>query len=136
MTALAPIQFGTEVLQEDIFGRPTETLSRCQFENAQLPYIIVLVVINLGCLLIAIFQAYQARHLSTEFGESKYLFLSFVLSLLVVLIGVPVLILARDNNTSAAVFIAGAMIVTITVSILLFMFLPKVTYLRRHGVSY
>jgi uncharacterized membrane protein len=133
MTALAPIQFETKVVSEDIFERPTETLSQCAFGKDQLPYIAVLIIINFGCLLVAILQAYQARHLSTEFGESQYLFLSFVLSLLTVLIGVPILILARDNNTSATTFIGSAMIFVTCVSVLTFMYVPKIRYLKQNG---
>lgn len=132
MTALAHVQYETEVLAIDIFDRPSETFSRCSLDDGQAPYIAVLIIVNAACLLYAIFQAYQARHLSTEFGESKYVFKALTSTLLVGLIGVPVLLLARDN-TNASTFVSSAIIFVACTSILLFIFVPKIQYLKKEG---
>jgi len=83
-------------------------------------------------MLYAIFQSYKARHLTTEFGESKYVFRALQISLLVILIGTPVLKLAQDN-TNASVFLNAVMLFVLCTSILLTIFVPKIQYLKQEG---
>jgi hypothetical protein len=132
MTALVPIQYESEVVSVDRFDRPSEILSRCSFDDGQIPYIASLIAVNVGCLLFAIFQAYQARHLSTEFGESSYVFKALLITFLVGLVGVPVLLLARDN-TNASTFVASAILFVTGTSILLVIYVPKISHLRKNG---
>lgn len=129
MTALAPIDYVTVVQGYDAFTRPDDLFSRCSFEDEQLPYIIALAVINGGCLLYAIFQAYEARNLAVEFSESIYIFQALTLILFVFSIGVPVMMLARDNANSHT-FVACAIIFVMCCSILSVMFVPKMQYVR------
>jgi hypothetical protein len=126
MTGLSPIQFELTVGAVDIHDRTTEIVGSCALKEA-VGYIIALVVVNTGALCFALFQAWQARNLSTEFAESSFIFkaLSAVLSLMFV--GVPVLIIASDNS-DAKLFVSSAIIFAFAISILLLMFVPKIRY--------
>lgn len=130
MTILAPIDYVTTPESFDRFARPDEFFSRCSFEDEQLPYIIALAVLNGGCLLYAIFQAYEARNLSVEFSESLYIFQALMLILLVSLIGIPVMLLARDDANSYT-FLACAIIFVVCCSIMIVIFVPKIQYLKK-----
>ena len=127
MTVLAPIQFETEVTAKDVFGRVIETMSQCSYSDGQAPYVIVLAVINLACLAFASYQAFQARHLSTEYGERQYVFAALMVILLVCLVGIPVLLLAREN-ADASTFVSCMVIFIACCSILSVMFVPKMRY--------
>jgi hypothetical protein len=71
MTALDPIPYAIIVLSEDSFGRPTRSYGHCEYNSSARAYLITLAVINFGTLLLALYQAWDARSLSTEFAESK-----------------------------------------------------------------
>ena len=85
--------------------------------------------INLGLLLYAVFMAYRARNIATELQESNYIFTAMALILLVSFIGVPVIIIAREN-VSAFYFVSAGLIFVVCQAILLLIFVPKVKALR------
>lgn len=130
MTFLAPLDYVTIDEGLDSFGRPNEFSSRCNFEDDQLPYLITLGVLNGGCLLFALFQAYESRNLSVEFSESLYVFQALMLIMLSSLIGIPLLLLARDDANSYT-FLACSIIFVICSSILSVIFVPKIQYLQK-----
>ena len=130
MTIVAPIRYESTVDGLDPFGRPDEVIYRCVVDSEQLPFVIALVAINAGCLLFAIFQAYEARNLSVEFSESTYIFQALILILLVALIGGPVILLARDDANSQT-FLMCAIIFVTCCSILLLIFVPKMRFLKK-----
>lgn len=130
MTVLVPIQYETKAVSWDAFERPSETRSECDIGGGQAPYLAVVAAVNVGCLMFAIFQAYKARHLTTEFGESKYVFKALQSTLLVGMVGVPVLLLANDN-TNASTFVASSLLFVTCTSILLFIFVPKIRFLKK-----
>jgi hypothetical protein len=78
----------------------------------------------------ALFQAWLARSLSTEFQESKYIFRAITLIVLVIFIAVPVIFLARETR-DACIFLGCAMIFVICMGILWLLFLPKMTFKQR-----
>lgn len=132
MTTLAPIHFVTEVERYDEYGRAEETISQCGYNEGQAPYLATLAIINTACLLFAIFQAWQARHLSTEFGESRHVFIALLSTLLVALVGIPVILLARENK-NASTFVTSAIIFVACASVQLTMFLPKLRHIQENG---
>jgi hypothetical protein len=129
MTALAPAYWEIVVDLEDAFGRPSVTYGQCSSEN-QTVYLVILTAINFSALCFAVFQAYQARYLSTEFAESQYICMALLVILLAHFVGGPVLLLARDN-ANAFVFVGSAIIFVSCCSILLLIFLPKRQYLKK-----
>jgi hypothetical protein len=129
MTALATAYWEIVVDLEDDFGRPSVTYGQCSSENRTV-YLSILGAINFSALCFAVFQAYQARHLSTEFAESQYIFMALLVILLALFVGGPELLLARDN-INTFVFVASAIIFVSCCSILLLIFLPKRQYLKK-----
>lgn len=99
MSAIDPIQFNIHLKAEDIYGRPSETLGQCVFED-QKWYLLVLLIINVGIIFLAGMQAWQARNISTEYAESKHIFRALMITLLILFIGLPVLVIAYDNPNS------------------------------------
>lgn len=89
-----------------------------------------LCLLNFAILLLALWEAWQARHLSTEFAESQYIFLALVCMFLVACVGAPVLVIAYDN-VDASLFVSSAMIFLSACAILFLIFMPKIQYERQ-----
>jgi hypothetical protein len=129
MTAVDPPIYTIEVTSVDEFGQPKQTYGHCDFPD-MIWAILTLVVSNLTIILLATCEAWQARNLSTEFAESQYIFQALTSMALVVSIGAPVLVLARDNPT-ASHFVSSGMIFISTGAILSLIFVPKIRYERQ-----
>jgi cell division protein FtsB len=127
-TTLNKTTWEREVVAEDEFGRPSETHGFCSFDGA-LPYAIVIAIVDLGALSYAVYEAYVARDISTEFAESEYIFKAMSSILLVSVIAIPVAIIAKDDPI-AYVFVVGGIICVICMSLLTLIFVPKVRFNR------
>jgi hypothetical protein len=79
---------------------------------------------------LAIFQAWKARNLSTEFAESKYIANALFISLIASVLTAPILIVVKDQPDAAA-FISTALIFVLTSSTLGSIFIPKIIYHRK-----
>ena len=123
-TVIDPLQRNTIVVSVDRIDRDLETFGVCGSDHGYI-FLGVLCLINLGSLIVATIQAYQARNMSTELHESSYIFIAMALILLVSFIGVPVLFIARDN-TQAYYFVTAGLVFVVCSSILLLIFVPKV----------
>ncbi len=123
MTVLSPPVYEFKVEELDEFGRESRIEGRCSWTDAT-GYIVALTVINLLILVMAGWESYKARNLSTEFSESQYLFRALVSTLTVAFVGIPLVLLTEDNPTALA-FASSAIVFVSSTSILLFIFLPK-----------
>ncbi len=123
-TALSPLVW----VREDI--SLVESVGQCSSDGA-LPYVVVLTVLDLGCMMFALYQAYQARKISLEFAESSYIAAALGFILLVCFIGIPSFLLT--NKPQAQFFVMASIDFVICVSLLLFIFVPKEQYRRRKG---
>jgi len=76
---------------------------------------------------LALFQAWRARHLSTEFAESKYIAIALLISVSVGLFSMPVLALSQGNpNIDTFVnTIINSVLAGVT---LCFIFVPKIMF--------
>jgi hypothetical protein len=128
MSALSPTEYELIVESQDEFGRPEEIRGQCQFRES-LPYVTSVCLMNFGALLLTVGQAFKARNLSTEFAESAQIFRALTAITLVLFVGGPVLLLARDN-ADTFVFVASAIIFVTCCSILLLLFIPKIHFLK------
>ena len=81
----------------------------------------------------ALYEAYQARKVSLQFAESSYIAVAIAAILLVSFIGIPVMVIARDQPR-ATFFVLSSLIFVICTSLLLFIFIPKEKF-RRAGNS-
>lgn len=123
MTLVAPPQY-EKLYQYDEFGRVIHIEGRCNYEDAQ-PYMIALTVLSFLTLVLAGWESFKARKLSTEFSESRYVFRALVATLTVTFTGVPLLFLT-DDNPNALAFALSSIIFVASTSILLFIFVPKI----------
>ena len=159
MSKHQPIQYITveDTYSQDPFGRPQKTVAMCAFPAKA--YSTVLAILNLGMLGVALFQAWRgkvsptavsfsrtvstayfmfsptcpllvARHLATEFQESKYVLEAVKATVLVCFIGLPVLIMA-EQNPDIYVFVLNAIAFAVAIIVLLLLFLPKIMYERK-----
>ncbi len=129
MTVLSPPVYEIKVEELDEFGRVSRIEGRCNWKDAT-GYMVALAVINLLILVMAGWESYKARNLSTEFSESQYLFRALVSTLSVSFMGIP-LVLLTEGNPNALAFVSATIIFVSSTSILLFIFLPKMKHLRQ-----
>mmetsp|Transcript_51672 Transcript_51672/g.155096 ORF Transcript_51672/g.155096 Transcript_51672/m.155096 type:complete len:399 (+) Transcript_51672:2301-3497(+) len=87
------------------------------------------VTFNLVALILANFQAYQARDISDEFSESKYIGMAMLGILQTVFFSFPVVFLVK-NEPSARYFVYSSIIFVISMSLLLLIFVKKVKLLH------
>mmetsp|Transcript_46585 Transcript_46585/g.141108 ORF Transcript_46585/g.141108 Transcript_46585/m.141108 type:complete len:1062 (-) Transcript_46585:222-3407(-) len=113
---------------EDQFGRTTETYATCTSEKS-LPFVIVIIVVNLGALLLANFQAYKARDIQTEYQESRYVAISMASILQAWCMGIPIMIVVKEAPQAKFFVEAGIIFVTCT-AVLLLIFTPKLLAVR------
>jgi len=127
-TVVAPLEWTVDVEETDIFDRPTEVLGGCSSDKV-LPFLIPIVLLNAGVMVYAIYQAYAARRVSTEYSEPEFIFKAMLSIMLVCFIGVPVLILAQDNP-DAFFFVFSCILFVSSTGVLLLIFLPKMLHLN------
>lgn len=128
-TVIDPLRRETVVVAHDQFDRNVETYGICTSDHA-LIFLATLGAINLGSLLHAVFQAYQARGISTELQESSYIFTAMAFILIEAFIGIPVIFIAREN-VKAFYFVAAGLVYVVCISILSLIFIPKMLALKK-----
>jgi hypothetical protein len=128
-TGLSPLQWEREIQYGDEFGQPTESRGFCTSDR-RVYYYSVLAVIDLGALVYALYEAYLARNLSTEFAESAYIARALMIIMAVSFLGIPIAIIASDDPR-AKFFALSGIIFAICMSLLLFIFVPKELYRRK-----
>lgn len=128
-TAADPLQREVIVVSRDPFFRNLETYSVCSSDHSSI-FVAMLGVINLGSLGFSVVQAYQARNISTELSESTYIFRAMCLILYGSFLGIPIVIIARDN-AEAYYFVVTGLIFVICSSVLLLIFMPKILASRK-----
>jgi hypothetical protein len=110
-----------------IYGVCKSTSGR---KGESLPYIILLIFINLSVFLTVNVQAYQARSIKTEFAESQYIAFTVAFNMQVLVIGTPVFALLSDQPP--VLFTLACMIIfAICSATLCFIFLPKIGRWRK-----
>ncbi len=128
-TLLAPRQYMRLPLPgRDGWNRIIATYGACQAPVAY-PYLIALGVINISAVLIATWQAFEARGIQSEFGENRYIIIAMAVVLQAIVGGLPVLILVR-KSPQVYYLVLSTMLFAISMSILLLMFIPKISCAR------
>jgi len=113
----------------DAWGRVIATYGTCESENA-VPYLVILVLLNLSVLCLSNYQVYRARNLRIEFSESKYVGMVVGSMLQVFLLGVPTLLVVQELP-GAYYLTFSLMIFVISIAILGFVFVPKYFYCKK-----
>jgi len=126
-TVLDPLRW----VRVPIDGAEWNTYGTCRSEgNAGVIFLILIVLIDFSALALACLQAYRARNVSTEYSESKYIGVAVLSWLQVMLVGMPLIFLVNENPT-ASYFLKVVIIFIISMSTLVFMFVPKMIYLKK-----
>lgn len=126
MTIFSPEVYTRTNLTYDPFGRVDSSYGHCSYVEDRW-YLFSLAILNVGILMLSAYQAYAARHLSTEFSESKYLLKALLIIILTIFMGLPVVALTYETP-SAVTFIISAIITMVCMTVLLCIFLPKVRF--------
>ena len=107
---------------------PFESYGTCRSEGtgtASAVCIALLALIALAALVLACIQAYQARTISDEYSESKYIGVAIICWLQVLIVGVPLIFLVKSNPT-ALYALESTLLFVVSTSLLLLVFVPKI----------
>lgn len=96
----------------------------CRSDNA-VAFLTPLACINFVVVLIACWQAFKGRNVSSEFAESKYIGLSVASLFQAFLTGLPIVVIVKDEP-KAFYLVLVLMIFVLSEVILLLIFLPKI----------
>lgn len=126
-TAVDPLQYRREAdIARDEWNRVIATYGVCKSDNSS-AFLIPLLVVNAFVLILANWQAYEARNIQAEFAESKYIAICMFSMLQAMVSGVPVLFFVQDlPRAYYMVFVLLCFIIGMV--ILLVIFLPKVIF--------
>jgi hypothetical protein len=94
-------------------------------------FVSIIAAINLTALLLACYEAYQARMISDEYSETSYIGMAVISMLQVSIIGVPVMFLVNENP-AASFFVCCGLIFIIGMSVLLLIMVPKIFFVKNH----
>lgn len=138
-TAIAPLTYQRfDGIGTDDWNRVLETYGVCSSESAEenrdansfIPFLAIVAVINIGVLILANIQAYQARAIKTEYSESKYIAIIMASMLQAFALGVPCIFLLW--KIPAAYFLILVIIIFIICSVVLgLIFYPKMMFMKR-----
>jgi len=100
---------------------------------SSLPFVIIIGVLNVGTLLIANIQSYQARTIHVEYSESRYVAMAMVIMLVALIMGVPIIALFQNEKPQASYIVCSILIFVTCISILLLIYVPKISYMKSIG---
>jgi 7 transmembrane sweet-taste receptor of 3 GCPR len=128
---VAPLEW-TRVAKDatDNFDRSLASYANCTASESSRAFAIVILVVNMGFLIIGTFWAYKSRNITTEYNESLYIGLCIVALLQSWTIGLPILIVVRDNPT-ASFYVQSGLIFVTSISVVGFIFIPKLIAVRK-----
>jgi 7 transmembrane sweet-taste receptor of 3 GCPR len=83
------------------------------------------IIFNFTALVLANVEAYRARNVKVEYGESRYIGMAMASTLQLFVVGMPLLFLVSDNP-SVSYFVRCFLIFGVCMAFLMFLFIPKV----------
>jgi ABC-type branched-subunit amino acid transport system substrate-binding protein len=127
LTVDAPLVWERKaVANYDEYGRSVESYGTCALSDETTGAILLSLIagVNMSALVFALYQAYLARKLPTDFNESAYIAMAMASLFETIIIGVPLLFLASDDPTTS--FLIRSILICIScLAILLPIFVPK-----------
>ena len=126
-TVLSPLRWKRAgAANYDVFGRSRESYGRCISEDQFIGRICgtSILIVDLIAVIVANYQSYMARSVPIAFQESFYIFICNALILESLLLGVPVLLVVR-NDPSASYFVEIMLVIVISMNLILTIFIPK-----------
>lgn len=129
-TLVDPLRF--ERIKVDDNNPFSDTYGTCRFEHQEtVGFAVAILLVDFFSILIACVQAYRAREIGDEFSESHWVAITMVSWFQVFVVGIPVMVLVQEQPT-AAYFLKTSIIFIVCMSLLLFIFVPKVLIQRRN----
>ena len=107
----------------DGWNRVLSTYGSCRSEHVAL-YLTPLTVVNVGVLILANLQAYEARHIMAEFAEARYIGLTMLSLLQATGMAVPILFVVRESPVAFYLLLVFV-IFAVTGAVLVLIFIPK-----------
>merc|ERR1712045_645232 len=98
-----------------------------------MPYVISILSLNSAVLLLAIYQAFKARNIATDFSESKYIGIVVLSMLQIFILAIPIIYLTVDKP-QVTYLLCIALGFSSCVAILSFIFIPKI--LATHNLKW
>lgn len=133
-TVITPPKYvRTDHLGTDIWNQVISNYGSCTFtmtdedNTGGAVSIILLAIVNIMVLVVANIEAYRARDVHTEYSESSYIGLILASLLQVAIIVTPVIFLVQEQPRARYTVVVFAVFVC-CMSVLLFMFVPKILY--------
>ena len=125
-TFVAPLQWTrVDGRSKDGFDRTIDSHANCRAEfAAAAPFALVVVLLNLGILIVANVLAYEARDVSIEYQENRYIAISMASMLQAWVLGIPLLFVVKDSP-QGKFFVQVAIIFVTCSATLLLIFVPK-----------
>eukprot|EP00978_Attheya_sp_CCMP212_P029574 scaffold105445_cov43-Attheya_sp.AAC.1 len=116
----------------DLWGRTISTYYACEpvNEDGAWVFLVPLGLINIGVLLVAFWQSFRARSITSEFSETRYINLVMMSLSQAFLTGLPILFLVREQP-KAFYLIWVFLILVVCLSVLLLIFVPKILFERK-----
>jgi 7 transmembrane sweet-taste receptor of 3 GCPR len=130
---VAPLEW-TRVVTDatDNFDRNIESYANCAASDQSLVFVVIILLANIAFLVVGTFWAYKSRNIATEYNESRYIGMSIVAVLQSWTIGLPILIVVRDNP-SANFYVQSGLIFVTALAIVAFTFVPKMIALHKEA---
>lgn len=113
----------------DGWNRVISTYGVCQSDNQEY-FLVPLAIVNIGVLVLANWQAYEARDIEAEFSETKYIGVCMASMLQAMITGIPVLFIVKDLPQAYYVVLV-LLIFIICMVILMVMFVPKIVFAQQ-----
>lgn len=106
---VAPLRWDRVVVVTSDLGYPVQSVGMCSSENqpASMIFVIVLFVLNLGCILTAVVFCFITRDIKSTLNEGMWIAAAIVSILQILVVAVPIAIIASEN-TSASFFVTSA----------------------------
>lgn len=115
----------------DMFNREIASIGYCRSDHAEY-FLAPLAIINLAVLVVASWQAYNARNIKSEFAEASYIAFAVFSLAQAFCTGIPVVAVVRDDP-QAFYLVLTCILFVLSMVILLLIFLPKVFMERKYA---
>ncbi|GAX23840.1 gamma-aminobutyric acid type B receptor [Fistulifera solaris] len=115
----------------DYWNRVISTHGSCESDKAH-AFLAPLAGINWSVIVIACYQAYEARSIKSEFSEAKYIGLALFSLFQAFITGIPVLVIVRDSPQAYYISLS-LMITLLSLAVLVLIFVPKIMMQRQYA---
>jgi len=132
---VAPLQWERTVLSTDVNGYPTKSVGTCQTSPNKedvVYFLIPFCSLNMGCLMYALYLSFITKNLPNS-TEGMWITASITGIFQVLLLGIPILIIVSED-TNAYYFARICLVFIMSMSVTLFIFLPKM-YELQFGIT-